>query len=181
MSYAEQTCNNTVIPAFSTNIITGEYWYARNAINPSDSLPYGVAVSCPVGNPNNISACAYNSGCQIGYEWNSTTYSCQLITGSCSKGYEWSYVTSSCKFIEDPNDSTYGPIYQSTLITSIALAVTGTGILIGFGIALITRTWAQDSLTIIHFLQLVLILPLISKAMSDKVKEFIASNAFTAL
>ena len=142
MSYDEQTCNNTVIPSFSSNIITGEYWYARSVINPSDSLPYDITVSCPDGYIAN---------------------------------------TSSCAFVEDPNDSTYGPIYDSTPITSIAQAVTGTGILVGFAVALVTRTWAQDAWTIIHFLQLVLILPLIAKAMSYKVKEFIVSNAFTAL
>ena len=162
MSYDEQTCNNTVVPSFSNNIITGAYWHINLAvINPSGSLPYNITVSCSVGNQNNISSCPYNPGCQAGYEWN--------------------YTTSSCKFIYDPNDSNFGPIYDSTPITSITQAVTGTGIIFGFAVALLTRTWPQDVLSIIHFLQLVLTLPLIAIAMSNEVKEFIVSNAFSAL
>ena len=49
MSYAEQTCNDTVVPGFSNDTITGEYWHVYVTINPSDSLPYEITVSCPDG------------------------------------------------------------------------------------------------------------------------------------
>ena len=52
------------------------------------------------------------------------------------------------------------------------------GICIGLIAAMFGVSQGQDAWAMIHFLQLVLILPLITTSISRKVKEFIVSNAF---
>ena len=79
------------------------------------------------------------------------------------------------------NYSSFGPAYESTSSTRAAQTVSGISIFLSFAMTLINVAFAQDAWALIHFLQLVLILPLIALAMSNKVKEFIASNAFIAL
>ena len=55
------------------------------------------------------------------------------------------------------------------------------GICIGLITALFSTAPAQDAWAIVHFLQLVLILPLVAISMNSEVKDFIVSNAFAAL
>ena len=62
----------------------------------------------------------------------------------------------------------------------MAQALGYSGVYIGFAILLISGAPAQDTWVIIHFLQLVLVLPLMVISMNKTVKEFIVSNAFTA-
>ena len=63
----------------------------------------------------------------------------------------------------------------------MAQVLGGTGIWIGFAIAYFNKTPAQDSWAIIHFLQLILVLPLMVISINTKVKDFILSNWFTTL
>ena len=71
--------------------------------------------------------------------------------------------------------------YDSTKEITLARSVTGIGIILGFLIAFVSGTSAQDSWSIINFLQLVLVLPLIALTMASWVREFIISNMFAAL
>ena len=63
----------------------------------------------------------------------------------------------------------------------IVQAAAGLGIMIGFLAALFSGTSAQDAWSIIHFLQMVLFLPLMIKDMSDSIRDLIVSNAAFAL
>ena len=90
MSYAQETCNNTVIPGFSNNIITGAYWYSLVPMNPSTSLPYDITVSAPVVAPPVV---VIPEDCEVGYEWSNSTLSCEAIYGFCFPGYVWSNTT----------------------------------------------------------------------------------------
>ena len=78
-------------------------------------------------------------------------------------------------------DSRYGPIYESAASTTMAQVITFIGIFVGLTTALLSATPAQDAWAIIHFLQLILVLPLVAISMNNKVKDFIVSNAFAAL
>ena len=81
----------------------------------------------------------------------------------------------------DSNESIYGPIYKQTTSTTMAQTAAGASIFIGFATALLCKSSFQDGWAVIHFLQLILILPLIARATSEKVKEFIVSLSFFAL
>ena len=63
----------------------------------------------------------------------------------------------------------------------MAQALAGAGIILAFLTSYCTATSAQNAWSIIHFLQLVLILPFIAKEMSVNLQAFIAFNAFAAL
>ena len=86
MSYAQETCNGTVVPGFSNSIITGAYWYSLAPMNPSTSLPYNITVSAPP-------VVIIPEDCETGYEWNNSTLSCEAIYGFCFPGYVWSNTT----------------------------------------------------------------------------------------
>ena len=63
----------------------------------------------------------------------------------------------------------------------MAQVLAGAGIILAFLTSYCTATSAQDAWSIIHFLQLVLILPFIAKEMSVNLQAFFAFNAFAAL
>ena len=77
--------------------------------------------------------------------------------------------------------SSFGPAYESTSSIRAVQAISATNVILWFVMAFFCVTFVQDVWAIIHFLQLILILPLIALSMSKKIKEFIASNAFFAL
>ena len=81
---------------------------------------------------------------------------------------------------ENSNGIKYGPSYESTPATTAAQVIAGIGIFAGFIIILFSGSPAQDPWSIIHFLQSVLVLPLMAMFMDNKVKDFIASNVFAA-
>ena len=81
----------------------------------------------------------------------------------------------------DSNESTYGPIYESTASTTVAQSVAGASIFVGFTTASVSKGSTQDGWSVMHFVQLLLILPLIARATGEKVKEFIVSLSFFSL
>ena len=118
------------------------------------------------------------ANCSPGFGWNDNTSSC--VETTCLPGFEWSNNTLTCQQIRPPNYDTYGPVYEPTTSTVIVQAAAGTGASLGFLSALLSGTSAQDSWNIIHIMQLILTLPLIARFIK-KAKEFIVSNAFSAL
>ena len=77
--------------------------------------------------------------------------------------------------------STFGPIYDATELTVVTQVFVSLGICIGIASVFIAGTSLQGVWSIVHFLQLILLLPLVAISMSKNVKEFIASNAYAAL
>ena len=57
----------------------------------------------------------------------------------------------------------------------------GIGAILGLLSALLGGNSAQDTWSIVHFMQLVMILPLVAKFMKGKAEEFIVANAFSTL
>ena len=80
-----------------------------------------------------------------------------------------------------PKCSKYGPSYKTTRFTIRTQVAASISIIICFSIAFLTGTTTQGAWAMIHYLQLVLILPLVTISMNEKVKDFIVSNAYTAL
>ena len=107
-----------------------------------------------------------------------------LISQECTSGYEWSNDSNSCVLIPqevssgDSSSFTYGPVYESTASTTMIQIVTGLGIMFGILSVVFCGTSAQDTWAIINFLQVILVLPLIVKSMSETTQDFIVSNAF---
>ena len=57
----------------------------------------------------------------------------------------------------------------------------GIGAILGLLSALLGDNSAQDTWSIVHFMQLVMILPLVAKFMKGKAEEFIVANALSTL
>ena len=57
--------------------------------------------------------------------------------------------------------------------------ISGVGICIAFTVALVSGTSAQSAWATVHFLQLIVILPLVAISMSSKVSDFIVSLSYT--
>ena len=57
--------------------------------------------------------------------------------------------------------------------------ISGVGICIAFTVALVSGTSTQSAWTTVHFLQLIVILPLVAISMSRKVSDFIVSLSYT--
>ena len=119
--------------------------------------------------------------CPEGQQWNHDNSSCVPIHQNCSSEEEWNNDTLSCVLIEDRNYPAAGPIFNSTPSTITVQVTTGAGAGVGFLSALLSGSSAQDAWSIIHIMQLVLILPLIAKYVSSKVKDFVVSNAYSSL
>lgn len=72
-------------------------------------------------------------------------------------------------------------VYRLTVEVAIAQAAAGLGVMIGFLTALVTGTSSQDAWSIVHYLQIIMFLPLMINTMDGRLRDLIVSNAFFAL
>ena len=106
------------------------------------------------------------------------TSSCSRISDVCDTNCGGNNGTS---IILTSNYSSYGPTYNTTKNTiAVQIAVTG-HLIFGFLGSLFSSDSLQDIWSTINVIHLVLLLPLISRSMHGKVKNFIISNAFPTL
>ena len=104
-----------------------------------------------------------------------------LTTSTCYKcqdGYELKYDSTKCREINSYRF--YGPKYDFTIIIGINQAILILGIALSFGNAILTKSSYHSTFAIIHQVQLLLLLPMIAKYMSNTVENFILSMGYLA-
>ena len=78
------------------------------------------------------------------------------------------------------SQTNYGPNYNTTRATTTMQALIGSYMIIELGTSLARGGSSTGIWMVINIMQMILILPLMAKFMSDKVKNFILSNAFSS-
>ena len=165
-----------------------------------DALFYITVESCDIDQCEVCESTSICNTCVCGYEMNGDFTACESNSTSnittCTNTTSTTNTTSNTNTTSTTNGTsasetetnstgeikeTTGPQYNQTLATTTMQAMAGTGVLMGCSNSMISGASPQSAFSVVNQLQLFLMLPLMAKFMTDKVRNFILSYGFVTL